>query len=391
MKSFEGLRSRRQHNISKEDIKAVITVLKGNWLTQGEYVEKFEKSIQSYCNVKYALSSNSATSSLLLAYKALGLGSGDYLWTSSNTFVSSSNSALLLGAKVDFIDINKDTFNMDMKVLENKLKNTKQNKLPKIVTPVHFSGLSCDMKKLYSLSKKYNFKIVEDASHAIGASYKNKKVGSCEYSDAAIFSFHPVKIITTGEGGMFMTNDKDLAEKVHMLRTHGITRRKDLLQKKEEGPWYYEQQDLGYNFRLTDMQSALGLSQMKRLDLFIKKRRLIAKRYFELLKDSPLILPVKKALGDSSWHFFSIRVNKDFYKTNKKDFFSKLHKESVALNIHYIPVNDQPYYQADSSTYEPCFEARSFYEECISLPVYYDLTLKDQKYIVNKIFENLKF
>ena len=277
-----------KQDINQNDIDAVISVLTSDFITQGPKVPLFEQTVAKYCAADYAVAVNSATSALHIACLALGLAEGDYLWTSPNSFVASANCALYCGAQVDFVDIDAKTYNLCADKLEEKLQLAKQNNtLPKIVMPVHFAGQSCDMQRIYALSQEYGFKIIEDASHAIGGRYLEQPVGSCQYSDITVFSFHPVKIITTAEGGLATTNQPDLAEKMYLLRNHGITRDPKLMNQPTEGDWYYQQIDLGFNYRMTELQAALGLSQIQRLDEFVTKRHTLQQRYNELLKDLP--------------------------------------------------------------------------------------------------------
>lgn len=296
-----------KQNISKEDISAVVEVLKSDFLTQGPKIAEFENDLVNYCNVKYAKVVCNGTAALHLAYLSIGLKKNDIVWTTPNTFVATANAALYCGAKVEFIDIDAKTYNLSIKHLKEKLiKAKKENNLPKLVVPVHFAGQSCEMEKIWQLAKKYNFKVVEDACHALGAEYKGKKVGSCQYSDAAIFSFHPVKIITTGEGGAVVTNDKSIDEKIKLLRSHGITKDSSKFTNKSHGGWYYEQQELGFNYRMTDIQAVLGISQLKRLNVFVEKRRIIAKRYNEELEN--VTLPYQHPDTKSSWHLYVIKT-----------------------------------------------------------------------------------
>jgi UDP-4-amino-4,6-dideoxy-N-acetyl-beta-L-altrosamine transaminase len=299
-----------RQDISSADIESVIKILKSDFLTQGPVVPEFEKAVSQYVQVSFAVATNSSTSCLHIACMALGLGDGDSLWTSPNSFVASSNAALYCGAEVDFIDIDPNTYNMSIECLEEKLiQAEKLGKLPKIVMPVHFAGQSCEMKSIFNLSKKYGFKIIEDASHAIGASYMNKKVGSCEYSDITVFSFHPVKIITTGEGGIAVTNDPELAEKMIRHRSHGITNKHEFMfSRPEDEIWNYQQINIGYNYRMTEMQAALGLSQMSRLDEFVERRHQIAKKYDNAFEVCQIISPTQHPDTFSSYHLYPIRV-----------------------------------------------------------------------------------
>ena len=350
-----------KQNISQEDIDAVVEVLKSDFLTQGPKLIEFEDELKKYCNVKFVKAVSNATSALHIAYLAIGIGKGDIVWTSPNTFVSTANAALYCGANVDFVDIHPETFNMSVQHLEEKLiKAKKENKLPKLVVPVHFSGQSCEMKKIWSLSQEYGFKVIEDASHALGGKYLNQPVGSCEYSHMAIFSFHPVKMITTGEGGAITTNDQELDNKLSLLRTHGITKDASQFKNESHGAWYYEQQALGYNYRLTDIQAALGLSQLKRLDSFVKRRKEIADFYQNNLKN--VSLPYQHPDIQSSWHLFVVQVS------DREEVFNKLLKRGVQTQVHYIPVNNQPFYN-----FEKLENTENFYKNCLSLPIYFDL------------------
>ncbi len=350
-----------KQNISQEDIDAVVEVLKSDFLTQGPKLIEFEDELKKYCNVKFVKAVSNATSALHIAYLAIGVGKGDIVWTSPNTFVSTANAALYCGANVDFVDIHPETFNMSVQHLEDKLiKAKKDNKLPKLVVPVHFSGQSCEMKKIWSLSKEYGFKVIEDASHALGGKYLNQPVGSCEYSHMSIFSFHPVKMITTGEGGAITTNDQELDNKLSLLRTHGITKDASQFKNESHGAWYYEQQALGYNYRLTDIQAALGISQLKRLDSFIERRKEIADFYQNNLKN--VSLPYQHPDVHSSWHLFVIKVK------DREEVFNRLLQKGIQTQVHYIPVSTQPFYNS-----EKLENTEDFYKNCLSLPIYFDL------------------
>src|SRR3990167_7535458 len=332
-----------QHSISHEDIDEISKVLMSEWLTQGPMISKFEEAILAYCNAKYATAVSSATAALHLACLALDLKSGDYLWTSPNTFVSSANCALYCGANVDFVDINLKTFNMCTDALEEKLITAeKLGKLPKVVIPVHFAGQSCNMEKIKSLSKRYGFKVIEDASHAIGGLYKDSKIGSCEYSDITVFSFHPVKIITTGEGGMLLTNNKKLHETLRRLRTHGITRDEEYMESKSHGPWYYQQIELGFNYRITDIQAALGLSQLKRLDQQVLLRNKLSANYAQEFVNLPIVIPFVESDCYSAWHLYSIMLEIDKLKKTRLQVFEEMRKANIGVNVHYIPVNKHP-------------------------------------------------
>ena len=372
-----------KQNVNEDDIKAVEEVLRSNFLTQGPAIEKFEKRVAEYCGVKYAVAVTNATSALHIACKAAGLGVGDTLWTSPITFTASANCGRYCGADIEFVDINNDTYNMSVEVLENKLKNAEH--LPKIVVPVHLAGQSCNMARIFELSKKYGFTVLEDASHAIGADYKNGKVGSCQYSDMAVFSFHPVKIITTGEGGMILTNNKELYEKCKLYRSHGITRDPALMTKESDGVWYYQQIDLGFNYRMTDIQAALGYSQMNRLDEFVKRRRYLADRYNEKLKNFPLKLPYQDSDTNSSWHLYIVRMNTGKIKKTKAEIFNEMRENGVTLNLHYIPVHTQPYYEKLGYKPEECPVSLKYYEEVFTLPLYYSLTDEQQDYVIEAL------
>ena len=371
--------------IDKSDIKSVLKVLKSNLITQGPNVEKFEKAISEKVNSRYAVASNSATSSLHLACMAIGLKKGDWLWTSPNSFVASSNCGLLCGAKIDFIDINLRTYNLDVDLLEKKLvKAKKSKKLPKVIVPVHFAGLPCEMKKIFELSKKYKFKIIEDASHALGAKYNSEDIGNCKYSDIAVFSFHPIKMITTIEGGVATTNNQKYADQMSKLRTHGIIKEKFKMKRKKEGNWYYEQNDLGLNYRMNDVQAALGLSQLKKLNMFLKKRREIAKLYIKKFKKLPVNFQLENLKLKSSYHLFVIEIQKG--KKLKKKIFDILRRNNILVNVHYIPIHLQPYYMKNFGFKKGQFKlAENYYDRAISLPIYYSLSNSRVQSIINLI------
>ncbi len=369
-----------KQSISKDDVDAVIDVLKSDFLTQGPAIEIFEDKVKDYCKSRYASSFNSATSALHAACMAIGVGKGDYVWTSAITFVASSNCALYCGANIDFIDIDSNSSNICIDKLEEKLKKSQQeNTLPKAIIPVHLTGQSCDMKKIKELSDKYGFSIIEDASHAIGGKYLGDSIGSCKYSDVTIFSFHPVKIITTAEGGIATTNDKNLFNKLNLFRSHGITRDKNFLLSKNEGPWYYEQLELGYNYRMTDLQAALGSSQMNQLESFVTKRHELASRYDSLLKDVNVKTPIQCSYNYSSYHLYVIRVNSSCHRS----IFENFRKKNILVNLHYIPVYHHPYYQKLGFKNGYCPEAEKYYSEAISIPIYPDLKKEEQQLIVD--------
>ena len=360
-----------RQTISKDDIQSVVDVLQSDFLTQGPVVPAFEQALQTYCDVANAIATNSATSALHLACLVLDVGAGDIVWTTPITFVSSANCALYCGADIDFVDIDAETYNISVEALETKLKQAeKLGQLPKVVIPVHLSGQPCDMAAIYALSLTYGFKIIEDASHAIGANYQGNKVGSCQYSDITIFSFHPVKIITTGEGGAATTKDAKLARKMELLRSHGVTREASEMTQAADGPWYYQQIDLGFNYRMTDMQAALGLSQLARLDKFIATRRAIAKKYNDSLSTLPLTLPWQNEEGDSAWHLYVIRL--DLAKTDSHlNVFKKLRASEIGVNLHYMPIYRQPYYAKFNFNVNNYPNAEQYYAEAISIPMFY--------------------
>jgi len=375
-----------KHNITEGDINAVIDVLKSDFLTQGPLVVKFEESVCKYVDSKFSVSTNSATSALHIACIALGLSKDDWLWTSTNSFVASANCGLYCRAKVDFVDIDTKTYNMCVNSLEKKLsKAERDGKLPKIVIPVHFAGQSCDMAKIHELSKKYGFKIIEDASHAIGGKYLDKFIGNCEYSDITVFSFHPVKIITTAEGGMATTNSKELFEKMQMLRSHHITRDQKFMTSESEGAWYYQQTGLGFNYRITELQAALGISQIQRIDKFISKRNYLGKRYDSLLDSLPIIKPYQHKNNYSSLHLYPVQL--DVKKTNRSRayVFDKLISSNIGVNVHYIPIHRQPYYEKLGFKKGDFPNAEQYYENAISLPLFYDMTDEQQDKVVKEI------
>ncbi|APB34914.1 Cys/Met metabolism pyridoxal-phosphate-dependent enzyme [Gloeomargarita lithophora Alchichica-D10] len=380
-----------RQSISEADIQAVIDILKSDWLTQGPTIPRFEKMVADYCGVRYAVAISSATAGLHIAALAAGLEPGHLLWTSPNTFVASANCALYAGASIDFVDIDPKTYNLDVQKLADKLERANTvGKLPKVVIPVHFAGQSCPMEPIAELAQKYGFQIIEDASHGIGGYYQNQPVGNCCYSDMTVFSFHPVKIITTGEGGMVLTNQLNLYEKLIRLRTHGITRDPQLLTNHNPPPWYYEQVELGYNYRLTDIQAALGISQMQRLEQFVERRRYLAKRYDELLQDLPLILPRQSPETRSSWHLYVVRLRLDKIHKSHRQVFEELRAEHIGVNLHYIPVHTQPYYQGLGFQWGDFPEAEQYYGEALTLPLYYELTEQDQDQVVS-LLRNLLF
>ena len=380
-----------RQDISKKDIESVVNILKSDYITQGPTTLKFEKRIADYCNAKYAHACNSATSALHIACLSLGVTKGDLVWTSPISFVASSNCALYCNADVDFVDIDPISYNMSSVVLEKKLIQAQsKGRLPKVVIPVHLSGQSCEMDKIHALSKIYGFKIIEDASHSIGGTYKGKPVGSCTYSDIAVFSFHPVKIITTCEGGMCLTNDSKLSSLLARYRSHRITRQASEMSKTPDGPRYYEQLNLGLNYRMNDVQAALGLSQMDRLNEFVEKRRKIAENYNKLLKNSIVQTPKQHPDSNSSWHLYIIRLKKNSNITHRQ-LFEHFRSAGVLVNIHYIPIYRQPYYKNLGFTKHGFNESEKYYEEAISIPIFPELTFKEQKKVVDLIEQPVGF
>lgn len=377
-----------RQDISEADIQSVVNVLRSDFLTQGPAVPAFEKAIVGYCAVEHAVALNSATSALHVACLALGVGVGDAVWTSPITFVASANCALYCGATVDFVDIDPRTYNMSAERLAEKLAQAeKSGCLPKVVIPVHFCGQPCDMAGIHALSQRYGFKIIEDASHAIGGKYRGEPIGNCRYSDIAVFSFHPVKVITTGEGGMALASDESLAKRMRLLRSHGITREAADMTHAPDGAWYYQQVELGFNYRMTDLQAALGLSQMQRLDEFVAKRHAIAKRYDRMLAGLPVITPWQHADSYSGLHLYVIRLKLAEIDKAHREVFEALRAAGIGVNLHYIPVYRQPYYEQLGFKAGHCPEAEQYYAEAISLPMYPALTEAQQGRVVAALRE----
>lgn len=372
-----------RQDLNQEDIQAVLEVLGSDWLTQGPMAPRFEAAVAGYCGAGHAVAVNSGTSALHLACRALGLGPGDWLWTSPISFVASANCARYCGAQVDFVDIDPRTWNISLSALDAKLAAAEsQGRLPDVLVPVHFAGQSCDLEAMGRLAARYQFAIIEDACHALGSRYRDHRVGACTYSDLTVFSFHPVKTITTGEGGMVLTNDPDLAERVALLRSHGITRDAARMHGDSEGPWYYQQIDLGYNFRLTELQAALGLSQMQRLDEFVRRRRALVRRYHELLRNLPLRLSWEHPDSSAAWHLFVIRLQLDRIGYSRRQVFEALREAGIGVNVHYIPIHRQPYYEALGFRAGDFPEAESYYAEAITLPLHVRLTEAEQDRVV---------
>lgn len=379
-----------RQSIQESDIRAVIAVLRSEYLTQGPMVPRFERAVADYCNAGYAVAVNSATSALHIACLALQVGAGDLVWTSPITFVASANCALYCGAEVDFIDIDPLTYNLSIECLRAKLELAESTqRLPKVVIAVHLAGQSCDMAALFALSQQYGFKIIEDASHAIGGQYQGEAIGGCRYSDIVVFSFHPVKIITTGEGGMALTNDVELAERMRLLLSHGITRDETRMTTASDGPWYYQQIALGFNYRMTDIQAALGLSQLYRLGDFVDKRREIALGYDQLLASLPLFVPWQSPESHSSWHLYIVRLDRGRIRKTHRQVFEGLRSRGIGVNLHYIPVYTQPYYRQLGFLSGLCPNAELYYSEAISLPIFPDLSRAQQQRVVDALTEEI--
>ena len=373
-----------RQDISENDIDSVVSVLRSDWLTQGPLGRVFEEKVATYCGAKHGISVNSATSALHIACLALEVGPGDVVWTSANTFVASANCALYCGASVDFVDIDPHTYNLSVDCLQEKLaKAEATGRLPKVVIPVHLNGQSCDMQSIYKLSEKYGFKIIEDASHAVGGRYQDLPVGIGKFSDITIFSFHPVKIITTGEGGMAVTNDDNLARRLILFRSHGITSSNDeMLPRPDEEIWNYQQIELGFNYRMTDIQAALGISQLERLDDFVSQRHSVAQRYDSELSSLPIRLPFQSGETYSSYHLYPIRVQEDESKISQRELYSAMIEQAVMVNLHYIPVYRQPYYERMGFEAGYCPEAEKYHRDAISIPMYSSLTEEDQTKVI---------
>jgi UDP-4-amino-4,6-dideoxy-N-acetyl-beta-L-altrosamine transaminase len=379
-----------KQDINQQDIDAVVAVLRSDFLTQGPQVPAFEKALTDYTGAQFAVAVNSATSALHLACLALELGAGDWLWTSPITFVASANCGLYCGARVDFVDIDPKTYNLCPVALERKLIEAQaQGSLPKVVVPVHLCGQPCDMQAIHTLSKKYGFKVIEDASHAIGGRYFERPIGAGEYSDITIFSFHPVKIVTTAEGGAALTNDAMLAQKMALLRSHGVTRDADLMTEASHGSWYYQQIDLGFNYRMTELQAALGVSQMQRVDEFVAARHRLARRYDERLANLAVITPYQLPNTYSGLHLYAIQLKLDAIGLSHCEVFEALRAHGIGVNLHYIPVHTQPYYQQQGFKWGDFPEAESYYRKAISLPIYHGMSDAQQDEVISALVEIL--
>ncbi len=375
-----------RQQIDQRDIEAVTRVLKSEFLTQGPVVPQFERAVASYCGALRGVAVNSATSALHLACLALGVGKGDWVWTSPITFVASANCAIYCGAFVDFVDIDQKTYNMSADSLEAKLLEAEKfGTLPKVVIPVHLCGQSCEMDRINVLAKRFGFFIIEDASHAIGAKYKDAPVGNCRYSDITVFSFHPVKIITTGEGGMAMTNDAALAGKMERLRSHGITRDPSEMSGTPDGPWFYQQIDLGFNYRMTDIQAALGISQLAKLDQFVAERQRLADVYDRLVPDETAVKPWCNPDAYSSFHLYVLQLNLTFMKTTQSEVFERLRRNGILVNLHYIPVYRHQYFRSAGHTETNLPNAEHYYAHAITLPLYPGLELEQQREVVERM------
>lgn len=377
-----------RQDITQDDIDAVVDVLKSDYLTQGPMVPRFEQSVAQHVGVSHALAVNSATSALHIACLALGLGAGDRLWTTPVTFVASANCGLYCGAEVDFIDIDPRTYNLCPQALERKLEQAeREGKLPKVVVPVHLCGQPCDMQAIHALAQRYGFKVIEDASHAIGGKYQGEFIGNCHYSDITVFSFHPVKIITTAEGGMALTNDAELASKMALLRSHGITRDPAQMTHEADGPWYYQQINLGFNYRMTELQAAMGVTQMERLDQYVAHRHQLARRYDDLLASLPVTTPWQHPDSYSGLHLYVIRLQLDQIGKTHRQAFEALRALGIGVNLHYIPVHTQPYYQRMGFQTGDFPEAERYYAEAISLPMFQTMSEEQQDQVIAALRE----
>lgn len=380
-----------KQDVDEADIAAVVDVLRSDYLTQGPVGVQFEDAVAKYCGAEHAVSTSSGTAALHLAYLALGLGRGDMLWTSPNTFVATANAAIYCGAGVDFVDIDPHTYNLSATALEEKLKAAKPaNQLPKVVAAVHFAGQSCEMEKIFELSRQYGFRVVEDASHGIGGEYKGERIGSGTYSDIAVFSFHPVKIITTGEGGMAVTNDSKLADKMRRLRSHGVTRDSEDMLGDDEGPWYYQQIELGFNYRMTDIQAALGTSQLRRIDEFVLRRHELADHYDAALEALPVVSPGRSADCRSAWHLYVVQLDLGKLGVTRRSVVERMRGAGVYTHVHYIPVHLQPYYTRLGFSVGDFPIAERYYQAAVTMPMFSRLTDDDQDYAVQTLASSLR-
>jgi UDP-4-amino-4,6-dideoxy-N-acetyl-beta-L-altrosamine transaminase len=376
-----------RQTISEADIESVVQVLRSEFLTQGFQVPAFEASVARYVGAPYAIAVNSATSALHMACLALDLGPGDWLWTSPNSFVASANCGLYCGAQVDFVDIDPKTYNISSQALADKLERAKrEGRLPKVVIPVHFAGQSCDMTAIAALAREYGFKVVEDASHAIGSRWQSTNVGACQHSDITVFSFHPVKIITTAEGGLLTTRDAAIAQRLAELRSHGITREASRFERSDQGAWYYEQQELGFNYRMTELQAALGVSQMNELDRFIARRHALVARYEDGLKRLPVLRPWQHRDSHSAFHLYVIQVVEGS-RMNRRQLLDALRSAGILVNVHYIPIHLHPFYERMGFRAGELPVAEAYYDRAISLPLYAGLSESDQNFVIRKIEE----
>ncbi len=375
-----------KQEIIQEDIDTVVEVLKSDFLTQGPQVPLFEKAIADYVSAEHAIAVNSATSALHIACLVLGLGKGDWLWTSPITFVASANCGFYCGARVDFVDIDLESYNLCPMALEQKLAVAeREGRLPKILVAVHMAGQACDMQSIHRLSQRYGFSIIEDASHAIGGRYLNQSIGSCRYSDITVFSFHPVKIVTTAEGGVATTNNAGLAKKMCLYRSHGVTRDAEDMTEVPHGAWYYQQVALGFNYRMTDIQAALGVSQLKRINDFVKKRHMVASKYDQQLRSLPVVVPRRSSASYSAFHLYIIRLKLAEISLSHREVFEQLRQNNIGVNLHYIPLYKQPYYRAEGCS-EDFPNAEKYYSEAISLPMFHHIS--DEQ--INTVVEALR-
>ncbi|HCJ28767.1 MAG TPA: UDP-4-amino-4,6-dideoxy-N-acetyl-beta-L-altrosamine transaminase [Pseudomonas sp.] len=380
-----------RQDITQADVDAMVAVLQSDFLTQGPMVPRFEQRVAQHVGASHALAVNSATSALHIACLALGLGKGDWLLTTPVTFVASANCGLYCGAKVDFVDVDPRTYNLCPKALEIKLEQAeREGKLPKVLVAVHLCGQPCDMQAIQALAQRYSFKVIEDASHAIGGKYQGEFIGNCRYSDITVFSFHPVKIITTAEGGMAVTNDTELANRMALLRSHGITRDPAQMTHEADGPWYYQQIDLGFNYRMTELQAALGFTQMERLDQYVARRHQLAHRYDDLLRELPVTTPWQHPDSYSGLHLYVIRLQLDKIQKTHRQVFEALRELGIGVNLHYIPVHIQPYYQRMGFQIGDFPEAESYYAEAISLPMFQTMSEAQQDEVVAALSKALQ-